>query len=285
MLQDKLLSVNSLLRKRIADLGFVESATLIGRPVQERTIERTLDLDHVLIVPGLDLEKYRKVERVFEELQNEASQNIDIQYAVFDGPMKPHSERENEVFFHVVLHTPETYKQSPLLLVKNSWQFEMPFLGKSLRGYQSFPKGVTREMLFSSGLGIDSLVKMVATDSSLYCGWDVRERVVEPKVGEKQFYGLDERLELYYYAILRAASNTIRFFTGNNREGIGLQMCANFQRYFGDFAHAGLPREVYDNKRLLRNKVLVLSSRFVSQYQQKALGFLKELREYVEKVR
>jgi len=282
MLQDKLVSLDSLLRKRLADLGFIESATLIGRPIQERTMERVLDFDYVLISREIDIAKYHAIECVFDNLKNGSSRGLDVQYAIFDGPMKPHSEREHEVFFHVILHTPETYKQSPLLLCKNSWQFERPFLGKAPSEYQRFPRGVTKGGLFHSGLGIGSLIKMVITDSSLYCGWEQNGGLIQPKVGEKVFHELDERLELYYYSILRAASNTIKLFTGNNREGIDLKMCSDFQMYLGDFKFSGLPKEIYDNKRLLRNKTLVLSSMFVSQYQQKALDFLNGLKKYIE---
>ncbi len=283
MLQDKLLTLESRFREEIARLGFVESGTLIGRPVQERALDRVLDLDHVLVVRAMELGKYHKIEDVLENIKDGTSSGLDVQYAIFDGPMKPHSDKENEVFFHIILHSPETYTSSPLLLCKNSWQSEKQFLGKSLDEYQRFPEGVTKKMLFESGLGLDSLLKMVSSNSSLYCGWEQSGNLIQPKVGEKEFNEIDERLELYFYSILRAASNTTRLFIGDNKEGIDLKMCANFQRTCGDFKYSRMPREIFVNKRLLRNKVLILSQGFVDKYQQKAMDFLLNLREYVEK--
>ena len=128
--REKIAKTQQKLHEDLTKLGFVESATLIGKPVTERRIERINDLDNVIIVNGpMTDKKLNAIKRLFENLRNETKNNVDVQYAIADGPMKPPSDKEHEIFYHVILHTSETYKKSPLLLVENSWQYEKPYLG------------------------------------------------------------------------------------------------------------------------------------------------------------
>jgi hypothetical protein len=59
-------------------------------------------------------------------------------------------------------------------------------------------------------------------------------------------------------------------------------MCTTFEEVCGDMRRSGLPREAFIDKRLLRNRLLVLSESFLQNYQANAVGFLEDLRKYVE---
>ncbi|RLE38760.1 hypothetical protein DRJ17_03100 [Candidatus Woesearchaeota archaeon] len=58
-----------------------------------------------------------------------------------------------------------------------------------------------------------------------------------------------------------------------------------FEKYCYDFAYKNLPREAYKDKRLMRNRQLVLSKRFADRYQQQTIEFLKTLKTYVKRLR
>jgi hypothetical protein len=282
--REKAFSAQGKLEQELRSSGFIQSATLIGQRIEEgRIIEAVNDLDTVIVVRGpMTVGKYGAINHVFEEMRNTTGADLDYLFAVADGPIKPVSERHFEVFYHVILHTEQSLRDSPLAVVKNSWQYEKPFLGEPLSGMISLP-GVDKDMLFHSAMGIDHLLRLVKKDEGAYLGWQDRgDGLMEMKMFPLKFTEPAERLELYIYSILRCASNTLRYITGNNRIGIGLDMCTTFEEVCGDMRRSGLPREAFIDKRLLRNRLLVLSESFLQNYQANAVGFLEDLRKYVE---
>lgn len=273
------------LQDMLKELYWIESATLIGRPISERWIERINDLDNVIIVRDkMTEDRYHALEALLENLKNGASKDVDVMYAIADGPMKPPSEKENEVFFHIILHTEETYKKSPLLLVENSWQYENPYLGKPVHEIRRIQSGVTKDMLLHGALGIEHLTELVKKNESAYLGWEKTESgVMQMKIYPITFKEIDEQLELYFYSILRCASNTLRLITKNNKIGIGQDMCDLFKKTCRDFKYNRLPQEVHTDKRLLRNRQLILSGGFAKRYQIQAIEFLEALDRYIDK--
>jgi len=271
----------SRLQERLRGIPWIESATLIGKPVQSR-VERVLDLDNVVVVDKLTEERYRRLQSILDGLKN-STPGVDVMYAIADGPMKPPSEKESEVFFHICLHTLATYKDSPLQLVKNSWQYEQPYLGKPLCQIQNIPTGVTKDVLLHGLLGVGHLGSLVCNNESAYLGWEKAEdgRMAMRLIPLK-FKEIDERLELYFYSILRSASNTLRWMTGNNEIGIDSDICGLFRKTCHDFEHKNLPQEVYVDKRLMRNRKLILTEGFAQRYQMKAIEFLNGLEQYVQ---
>lgn len=282
-MKGELADVQNYIRESLQKLGYVSSATLVGRPVEDRTIESVNDFDNIVVVEGpMTTEKYKSVGRVFENVRDHTRRYVDFQYAIADGPMKPVSEKECEMFYHVILHTEESYKDSPLVLVENSWQYEESFLGKPPRSLRRI-KGVDRNILINGVLGIDHLAQLVADNESAYLGWEEKDGIMQMNVYPIKFKENDERLELYFYSILRCASNALRYLTGNSRIGIDADMCILFENIFSDFRHSDMPAETYRDKRLLRNKKLVLSENFVQSYQAKTIDFLKNLRNQIGK--
>ena len=129
-------------------LDFIESITLIGPPVEERELHKIIDIDVIIIVKApMIILKYNMVRKIYESVCNKyRTKDVDVLYAIADGPMKPKSFKPKEIFFHCVLHTKESYKKMPLFLCKNSWQQFKPIKGIDLKKYQSF-NGVTKDML------------------------------------------------------------------------------------------------------------------------------------------
>ncbi|MBI2499323.1 hypothetical protein HYV88_03720 [Candidatus Woesearchaeota archaeon] len=277
--------LDSLLHK-LGELPYIQSVTLIGkRPDQGRGIERVNDMDIVVIANGIEgqltIVQYETLQKILENIKNYQNGETDVLYAIADGPMKPKTELPNEVFIHFLLHTPETYRASPLTLVQNSWQYEAPLFGRSLHEFKRIP-GVNQTMLIDHPLGITSLQEMVRTNSSAFLGWEQNEKgLMEIKLFPLQIKDLEEKLELYLYATLRGASNTLRYLTNDNTTGIDQSMTQKFEQAFSDSKYSSYPLESWQVKRDLRSRRLVLGQTYVTNRQIQTLGFLKFLEEVV----
>ncbi|RJQ16876.1 hypothetical protein C4573_02330 [Candidatus Woesearchaeota archaeon] len=278
------LQVQKQLQQRLQELDFIVSATLIGEPVETRVLEKINDLDNVVIVQGpMTKDKYATLQSILEELKHNQTQETDVLYAIADGPFKPASEKENEIFIHFILHTEESYKRSPLLLVKRSWQDAMPYLGKPLGDIQKIPDVDNVELLYGE-LGIANLRNLVDMNRGCYLGWKTIQNssIMRNTLFDLNFTEPSEQLELYFYAILRSASNALRYVTDDNTIGIGMKMTHHFEQHFSIMTHSGIPRQAYLDKRHLRNRALALSEQFAREYQRKAMDFLFELQKGFE---
>lgn len=282
-LKDKIISSDVRIREELSNLPFILSGTLIGPPVQNRTLEKVNDFDYVIIVEdNMTPKRYQDIETIFKNLERYSDENTDFMFAIADGPMKPFSKKEYEAFFHILLHTEETYRNNPLLLVANSLQYQKPFLGKSLKDIKSIP-GINLSMLLDSPLGIKHLQELVQTDSSAYLGWEEKEnRLMEINLYPIKFTKQDEQLELYLYSILRSASNTLRYKNQDSQKiNISINDCKKFQKEFPNFPLNQLPLEAFKTKRKLRNRKLILTERVCKGYQSRTIDFLNKLEEYL----
>jgi hypothetical protein len=280
--EDTALSVQGELKKKLDGLEFIESATLIGLPIGEgRWLEKVNDYDNVIIVDSMTPEKYQILDNIFTELRNMSSNGIDVLYTIADGPMKPKTELPWEIFGHYIVHDKSSYRESPLVLVENSWQYEEPFLGTPLSELRKIP-GVDKAMLLDTPMGIRHLREGVVNNEGGYLGWEETDGEMQMTMNSLKFDSPEERLELYFYSILRCASNTLRLITGDNRIGIGPEMYTQFEKTCHDFDMSNLPRDVYSLKRDLRQRKLILTDSFVSSYQLKTIDFLTSLEKYAD---
>ncbi|RLE38759.1 hypothetical protein DRJ17_03095 [Candidatus Woesearchaeota archaeon] len=211
--RDVAIAVKNMALQELQKLNYVQSVTLIGKePDRDRIIESVNDLDTIIIVEGdMTKEKYNKIEEIYMKTTELSTPDVDVSYSIKDGPFKPVSEKEKEVFSHVILHTEESYCRSPLMLVKNSWQYEMPYFGKPVAEIQSV-KGVDEDMLINGALGLNHLIGLVKNDESAYLDWeDTDSGIMRSNIFPLKFIEANERLEFYFYSILRCASNTLRW--------------------------------------------------------------------------
>ncbi len=277
--------LNSSYREEIYSLEKIESLaslTLIGKPLEKRELKKIIDVDILIILNDpMTVEKYDKIKEITEKIcKKYTTAEIDVLYAIADGPMKPKSFKKQEIFFHIILHTLSSYKLMPLLLCKNSWQQFEPLKGKAVKEIQSF-EGVSKDMLLNSTLGISSLIELVEKDSSGYIGWEKQKnsRIMKWKLFPLKFEYPEEKADLYIYAVLRCASNAIRYLTRDNTVDIGFEMAELFKEMFANLKNKNLPAELLKHKHLLRNKIY---SKDIHELKSKTLEFLNELKEYIE---
>ena len=262
-------------------LDFMDSITLIGEPVDKRVLDKVMDIDIIQIVSfPMTIEKYNKIKEIYEEIcKKYTTPEIDVIHAIACGPMKPKSFKEYEIFFHCLLFTEESYKELPMNTAKLSWQYHKPIKGKHLKSLQFF-EAVTKDLLMNDVLGINNLIKLVSEDSSAYIGWETEsENKMKWSVYPLKFEHADEKADLYIYAVLRCASNALRFITKDNSFGIGHKMAQTFAERFPELKSKNLPLDLVEGKKDLRNR------RYhddVCELKKQTLDFLNELKNHVE---
>jgi len=221
------------------------SVALIGRPIPERRIDQVMDFDIVIVLKDpMTKKKHNEVKRIFENLQNHATDNIAIMYQIADGPIKPFPLKKVNLFFHVLLHTVKSYKKSPLILVKNSWQYEEhTIIGLPLAEIQKIPE-IKLDTLLDGKLGIRHCKELILSHASAYLEWldaeDMQsmDMVLTPILFKENC----EILEICYYSVLRGASNSLRYILGHSKDiGIDVKDMQLFSQVFHDFKHKELP--------------------------------------------
>ncbi len=276
-----LLSAYKKLISKLKELDFIESISLIGKHIGKRTMDKVMDIDVIIIVKiPMTSDKYNRIENIFKNVcKKYTNPKTDVLYAIADGPMKPKSFKENEIFLHCILHTKESYRKMPLLLCKNSWQQFNPVTGKPLKKLQSF-EGVTKKMLLNSALGVNHLIELVSKDSSGYIGWKKdKNGIMKWKLFPLKFKHDEEKAELYIYAVLRCASNALRYLTKDNSIGIDGKMAGKFKTKFKDLKYEELPSILVSDKKLLRNKKYKGNIKVLKK---QTLAFLKELKKHIK---
>jgi hypothetical protein len=190
-------------------------------------------------------------------------------------------EKERNLFFQTMLYEKTPTNVNDLCLADISWARESKTIfGTPLRSIIGHHR-LTKDMLVHNHDGIEYVLGLCQDDRTTHGTWvqegDRMKKVRIPK--EKK--DARDRLELYNYAILRSASNTLRYLTQDYDYGIDLQMCQEFERHLPDFAYRALPREAYADKRLLRNGMLLTSDYYAQAYQVKTIDFLTKLKEHI----
>lgn len=259
--------------------GMLVSLSLIGRDVHSRRIDQVMDLDTVIIVRDPMTEfKMNIIKRIFEELCNNGDDNISISYLIADGPLKPLPKSKYHLFFHVLLHTVSSYKDSPLILVKNSWQHEAQLiLGMRLRDIQHIPEPNV-ETVLDSPLGLKHCRSLVVERGSAYLEWIKKSGKYEITLTPITFKESHDILEICFYSVLRGASNALRYVFRNSA-GIGIDydhiIC--FEQVFHDFRLNKLPLDFLSRKIKLRRDFLKENISTIEETIDKTIAFLDEL--------
>jgi len=231
------------------------SLSLIGRDPNYRRIDQILDFDIVIILKGqMSQEKFDEVDNIVQNIQNYSNPNISITYKIADGPIKPMINKSVNLFLHILLHTLESYKNSPLLLVKNSWQYDgHKILGAELREIQSI-KQPSIDVVINGKLGLNHCVELITSKASAYLVWEKQNaKLLNIALKTYLFIDAHELQEICYYSVLRGASNALRFTLGHSW-GIGIEYSdmKKFAEVFFDFKLKNYPLKVWQEKVRIR---------------------------------
>lgn len=256
------------------------SLALIGRDLRSRRIDQVMDFDIVIILRDpMSRTKYEEVDRIVSSLQEESKRDIYISYQIADGPIKPLVTRGVNLFFHIILHTVQSYRSSPLVLVKNSWQYEAQrFLGLELREIQRIPEPSLTELL-DGKLGIKHCKELVTSGSSAYLEWiNENANSLTIHLTPLKFSEIYEVVEICYYSVLRGASNALRYIFGHSRGiGIGYEDMRIFFEVFQSFRYKSLPVSFWQEKVKLRQGAWHPEHKDVRKRIEQALEFLSAL--------
>jgi len=241
-----------------------------------------MDFDTVVVLRDpMDQLKYDEVSRIFESICDFRHDNVSVSYLIADGPVKPLITKSLNIFFHVLLHTETTYRDSPLTLVKASWQYEShAILGAELVDIQRIPV-VSLSEVIGGKLGIDHCRNLVETESSAYLKWIATQNtnVLSMHLSPVKFSEAAELLELCHYSVLRGASNSLRHLFGHSWDiGIDDKDMLMFEEVFESFPYNSRPLEMLQEKRKLRSGAWYPSARDVGLCVEQALEFLAALR-------
>lgn len=269
-----------LVNKEVGPAALV-SLSLIGRKLVERRVDQVMDIDVVVILRDpMTVEKLREVSRIFEELRNDSTNEVRVSYRIADGPIKPLPSADLDLFFHVLLHTIESYVSSPLVLVKNSWQYDArTIIGAPLADIQRIP-GVFYQELVYGKLGIRHCHELIQTSGSACLEWlpDQTSGGLALCLRPVKFCEPQELLEICYYSVLRSASNALRFAMGRSKDiGIDTADMRLFARVFHDLRQADLPIQYYQEKIRLRQGLWKPGHNETGQRVLEALDFLVTL--------
>lgn len=261
------------------------SLSIIGEPIEERPIDRVMDVDTLVIVrdPMTD-EKHAEVESVFEKVKAESeTDHLSVSYELKDGPIKPGPAKDVNLFFHVLLHTVSSYQDSPLILVKNSWQYEARrLLGMEIGELESIP-GVTRSELLEGKLGIRHSRDLLESRASACLEWggDSGDEL-KLEMRSIEFDESFELLELCYYVVLRAASNALRYVLDRTEGvGIGADDMRLFSVLFEPMELSGMPFKYSLEKERLRDGEWYPKPRELKVRVEQAFEFLDNLEEFI----
>lgn len=256
------------------------SLALIGRGLRSRRIDQVMDFDIVIILNGsMSRAKYTEVDRIVSSLQDESKADIYISYQIADGPIKPLPAKGVNLFFHIILHTVRSYRSSPLILVKNSWQYEAQrLLGLELSDIQRIPEPSLRELL-DGKLGIKHCKELVRSGSSTCLEWLAgNTNSLTIHLTPLKFSEIYEVLEICYYSVLRGASNALRYILGHSLDiGIGYEDMRMFFEVFQSFRYRNLPLSFWEEKIKLRQGTWYPKHQDLRKRIEQALEFLSVL--------
>jgi hypothetical protein len=223
------LKIVSDLTKKLKESKLLYSLTPLGTELKSRKFNKTEDIDFCMVIGGkMTKEKLQKIKAIFRSMKKYSTKEIDVCWAVKDGPMKPVSKKEHILFLHAALHTIESYKKAPEVL-RYSWQFKKPIFGKSLKEIAP-EKKITKEILLNTSLGLKDSIALCNFKKTAYLDWVCAGGKCRIKrIHSKELKG-KELLDLYFYTVLRGAGNYLKFVKGPKIEEIGIkeQMCKEF---------------------------------------------------------
>lgn len=265
--------------------GFLLSLSIIGRDLVYRRIDQIMDIDIVIVVSDpMTKQKYNTIDNIFSELQELSDSEVSVSYKIADGPIKPKVTKKVNLFLHVLLHTISSYKNSPLILVKNSWQYDAhKIIGVDLVEIQKINEPSLYEIIYGK-LGIAHCIELVESKSSAYLEWLRKNKDNQMSLNLSSII-FDERceiIEICYYAVLRAASNSLRYVLGHSW-GIGIDPhdMEIFKKTFLNFKYNDLPLNYALEKIELRKGLRLPSNNDLSIITEKTITFLKSLKNHL----
>lgn len=266
----------------------IASGALIGPRIESRPIERSMDLDLLVITHQAPTAAFiRQAHGLLERIQNLGSSDLDVQFAMKDGPMKPSAHDRPVLFLHVLLHSIQSYRESPLTLVKRSWETEaQPFIGASPASLERLAP-VSRDELLRSAIGIHDCFELLQRLQTPFLEWTTTGDSDEHFMCLKTQPVTDDLaiLETAIYCTLRCASNACRWLLGRSA-GVGIQANTvdTFESFFGTSSWASTTRDAYVTKKLVRAGKVTVSPRLAETWQSRALDFLDILRSHTEAI-
>ncbi|MCD4709173.1 MAG: hypothetical protein K8S62_15730 [Candidatus Sabulitectum sp.] len=260
------------------------SLSIIGRPISQRRIDTVMDIDTLVIVNGpMTKNLYHCVSSIFAELCNMSDTDVGISYQIADGPVKPLPQTRINLFFHVLLHTVDSYKSSPLKLVKTSWQSEArTLLGIPVYQIQTyFTLSLTD--IIRGPLGIRHCCDLIESTGSAYLIWQKAENErLDLSFSPVFFSERCEVVEICFYGVLRGASNALRWWFNSPKSfGIDLSDMITFSDFFFDFQSKNLPMKMWKKKSALRMGSWYPSVTETSRIVCQSLVFLRNLEIFI----
>ena len=262
--------------------------SLIGRPLIERSVDHVMDLDLVCILRDPVTPKHlESVEAVCNDLSNLECKDVAIVHDLRVGPVKPLTDKKVTVLIHLLLHSVDSYRHSPLLLVQNSWQHEAQQLwGMRLEVVRRIDE-VTLDMVQNGALGVRHCLELLEQRRNDYLGWTEIDGHNHLLMKPMSTHAITEHdlVELAFYGVLRSASNLLRCRLGVT-QGIGIdeEDMHEFQSVFDGFRYASLPLELWRMKRVFRHSTRALSRQNTRTVIDCAGEFLTELDVYVNRL-
>lgn len=254
--------------------------SIIGKDVHRRRIDHVMDIDTLIVLKDpMDDEKLRAIESIFHGLSDFRNDKVSVTFEIADGPIKPLPFKKINIFFHVLLHTVETYRSSPLILVKNSWQYDSNIIsGNPVRNIQRIQEP-TLDQIIGSPLGIEHCIRLINEKSSAYLKWNkVDNSNYLMELTPIEFKERCELIELVMYSILRCASNSLRYVLGYSRNiGIDYDSMFAFSELFSGFKYKDLPIDTCKRKVELRRGEWYPKESDVVIYTEQGLEFLESL--------
>ena len=278
-LEPRIVSVFS----RVADAIVLQSLSVVGECVAGRKPEQVMDIDVVAILgTPMTEEKHSIVEESLSEICSQPYHEVGFRYRIADGPMKPDSSDACHIFLHTLLHTVASYRNSPLVLVKNSWQYEArALLGRPVSDFHTI-SGVDWELVLSGSLGIRHCLKMIESQRTACLVWVPGEGgVLEIESQDVPLTTGIQLLDLSYYSVLRCASNCLKAIC-MNRAGIGIKEpdMREFSVVFDSLAGSEYPLECVSKKAELRRSQEASEAECADEVS-RCVSFLKHLERIV----
>jgi hypothetical protein len=269
--------------KSLEKLSDLESMTLVGKPLTERVWEKVNDIDIVVITQNAPLKRaYEAFEQEMRQMGEQLSdQRTTVLHAVADGPMKPEVYTEQELFFHIIWHSADGYARDQTL-PRFSWQHLKPFYGRPLKDFLWQPP-LTAKRVRELPLGIESSLEAVRNNSAGAWVWKpIEEKSQENARMQSVFVEFpvfrdSEKMELYLWAVLRGASNVLRYRHGHLYDVDGY-MVDSFAKEFEGVDFENVPRNAHDVKRSIRMRKKTASPiESPETYHSTAKAFLENL--------
>lgn len=237
-----------------------------------------------MLAEPMTVDKLARLEAAASEISDISGRGVLVCHDMKIGPVKPLPDHDVTVFVHLLPHTVQSYRESPLTLVKNSWQYECRLLvGRPLGEIESISR-IDRDLVLRGALGIEHCLALLEERRNEYIGWTSQSESSELVTEQAAMGDLDayDVLELALYSILRNASNALRWRLGRSYGiGIDIEDMLLFEKVFWEFGMASCPVHAWERKRRLREGLEVASDSGAESARSEAAEFLEGLGRFV----